>query len=69
MEERRNAVSAFIGASDIYLDCLEEVGETQELSELQDALAAEAHNQMVAHVDELVEGFNEQVRIFKAREE
>ena len=69
MEERRDAVRAFIAASDIYLDCLDEVSNTHELSDVQDALAAEAHNHMVAQVDELVESFNEQVRIFRAREE
>ena len=68
MDDRREAVSAFIAASDLYLDCLDEVSDTHELSELQNALAAEAHNQVVAQLDELVESFNEQVRIFKARE-
>jgi peptidyl-prolyl cis-trans isomerase A (cyclophilin A) len=68
MDERREAVSAFIAASDLYLDCLDEVSDAHELSELQDALAAEAHNEMVAQMDELVERFNEQVRIFKDRE-
>ena len=69
MNERREAVHAFIAASNIYLDCLAEVSDTQELSDVQDALAAEAHNRMVTQVDELVESFNEQVGIFKAREQ
>ena len=69
MNERRDAVDAFISASNIYLDCLAEVSDTQELSDEQNALAAEAHNRMVTQQDELVERFNEQVGIFKAREE
>jgi cyclophilin family peptidyl-prolyl cis-trans isomerase len=69
MDERREAVGAFIAANNIYLDCLAEVADTHELSELQDALAAEAHNQAVVEADELVESFNEQVRIFREREE
>jgi cyclophilin family peptidyl-prolyl cis-trans isomerase len=69
MEERREAVGAFIAANDIYLDCLAEIKDTHELSELQDALAAEAHNQAVAQADEIVESFNQQVRIFRDREE
>jgi predicted RNA-binding protein associated with RNAse of E/G family len=56
-------------ASDIYLDCLTEVGDEHELTDEQDAVAAAAHNQMVTQVDDLVESFNEQVRIFKAREQ
>jgi peptidyl-prolyl cis-trans isomerase A (cyclophilin A) len=69
MEERREAVHAFMVASDIYLDCLTEVGDEHELTDEQDAVAAAAHNQMVTQVDDLVESFNEQVRIFKAREQ
>jgi hypothetical protein len=69
MDERREAVGAFIAANNIYLDCLAEIGDTHELSELQDALAAEAHNRAVVQADELVESFNEQVRIFRDREE
>ena len=69
MDERREAVGAFIAANNIYLDCLAEVSDTRELSELQDALAAEAHNRAVVQADELVESFNEQVRIFRDREE
>jgi hypothetical protein len=69
MDERREAVGAFIAANNIYLDCLAEVGDTHELSRLQDALAAEAHNRAVEQADELVESFNEQVRIFRDREE
>jgi cyclophilin family peptidyl-prolyl cis-trans isomerase len=69
MDERREAVGAFIAANNIYLDCLEEVGDKYELSELQEAFAAEAHNRAVVQADELVESFNEQVRIFRDREE
>jgi hypothetical protein len=69
MDESREAVGAFIAANNIYLDCLAEVGNTHELSALQDALGAEAHNRAVVEADELVESFNEQVRIFREREE
>jgi cyclophilin family peptidyl-prolyl cis-trans isomerase len=69
MDERREAVGAFIAANNIYLDCLAEVGDKHELSDLQNALAAEAHNHAVVQADELVERFNEQVRIFREREE
>jgi len=69
MNERREAVHAFITASSIYLDCLAEVSDAQGLSDVQKALAAEANNRMVTQVDELVERFNEQVSIFQAREE
>lgn len=69
MEARREAVGAFITANDIYLDCLAEIKDTHDLSDLQDVLATEAHNQAVTQADELVQGFNEQVRIFRDREE
>jgi cyclophilin family peptidyl-prolyl cis-trans isomerase len=69
MDESREAVGAFIAANNIYLDCLADVSDTHELSELQDALAAEAHNRAVVQADELVVSFNEQVRIFRDREE
>jgi peptidyl-prolyl cis-trans isomerase A (cyclophilin A)/peptidyl-prolyl cis-trans isomerase B (cyclophilin B) len=69
MEERREAVGAFIAANDIYLDCLAEIKDTHDLSDLQDVLATEAHNQAVTQADELVERFNEQVRIFRDRDE
>jgi cyclophilin family peptidyl-prolyl cis-trans isomerase len=69
MVEGQAAVRTFITASEMYLDCLTEVIDTQELSDRQRAQGVEAHNQMVSRMEQLAEDFNEQVRIFKAREE
>jgi hypothetical protein len=69
MVESQAAVRDFISGSEMYLDCIAEVIDTQHLSERQHALGIEAHNQMVSRMEKLAEDFNEQVRIFKAREE
>jgi len=68
MVEGQAAVRDYMGASEMYLDCLSEVIDRRDLSDAEHASAVRRHNEAVALMEELAESFNRQVRIFKARE-
>src|SRR5688572_4825768 len=60
-------VREFVAAAEIYLACLSQViDDGNRSAELRNA-AVEEHNRMVAAMEEIAAGFNEQIRIFKAR--
>jgi cyclophilin family peptidyl-prolyl cis-trans isomerase len=68
MVEGQAAVRDFMAESETYLDCLSEVIDDRNVTDAQHANAVQRHNQMVSLMEQLAERFNEQVRVFKARE-
>lgn len=69
MTQGQAAVHDFMAESNLYLDCLSEVVDEHEHTEEQRVSAVERHNRMVTLMEQLAEEFNQQVRVFKAREE
>ena len=60
-------VREFVAAGDAYLACLDRViNDDDRAASLRNA-AVEEYNRMVASMEEIAAGFNEQIRIFKAR--
>jgi cyclophilin family peptidyl-prolyl cis-trans isomerase len=64
----QNAVKTFIADSEMYLDCLSETIDEDDLTDGEHANAVRQHNQMVRLMEELAEDFNREVRAFKSRE-
>ncbi|HVJ30868.1 MAG TPA: peptidylprolyl isomerase [Gammaproteobacteria bacterium] len=60
-------VREFVAAGETYLACLSRVIDDEERSAGLRNAAVEEHNRMVAAMEEIAAGFNEQIRIFKAR--
>ncbi|HEY3519397.1 MAG TPA: peptidylprolyl isomerase [Gammaproteobacteria bacterium] len=60
-------VREFVAAGETYLACLSRVIDDEERSAGLRNAAVEEHNRMVAAMEEVAAGFNEQIRIFKAR--
>ena len=60
-------VREFVTAGEAYLACLARVIDDEERSAGLRNAAVEEHNRMVAAMEEVAAGFNEQIRIFKAR--
>jgi hypothetical protein len=65
----QTAMRDFMTESEMYLDCLAEVIDEQDLTDAQHASAARRHNEMVSLMEQFAEDFNKQVRAFKARDE
>lgn len=65
----QTAMRDFMSESEMYLDCLAEVIDGQELTDEQHSSAARRHNEMVSLMEKFAEDFNTQVRAFKAREQ
>jgi hypothetical protein len=69
MVESQTAVRQFMTDSEMYLDCLSDLIDGDELSDSQHANAVREHNRMVSVMEQLAERFNAQVRAYRAREE
>jgi hypothetical protein len=64
----QTAVREFVVASETYLDCLAKIiDDAARAAEHRNAAVAE-HNRVVASMETVANGFNEQLRIFKARQ-
>jgi cyclophilin family peptidyl-prolyl cis-trans isomerase len=67
MVASQRQVREFVAAGDAYLACLDRViNDDKRAAGLRNA-AVEEYNRMVASMEEIAAGFNEQIRIFKAR--
>lgn len=67
MVASQRQVREFVAAGDAYLACLDRViNDEKRAAGLRNA-AVEEYNRMVAAMEEIAAGFNEQIRIFKAR--
>jgi cyclophilin family peptidyl-prolyl cis-trans isomerase len=60
-------VREFVAAGEAYVACLARVIDDEERSAGLRNAAVEEHNRMVAAMEEIAAGFNEQIRIFRAR--
>jgi cyclophilin family peptidyl-prolyl cis-trans isomerase len=60
-------VREFVAAGEAYLACLSRVIDDEDRSAGLRNAAVEEHNRMVAAMEEIAAGFNEQVRIYRAR--
>jgi len=60
-------VREFVAAGEAYLACLTDVIDDEERSPGLRNAAVEEHNRMVAAMEAIAAGFNEQIRIFRAR--
>jgi peptidyl-prolyl cis-trans isomerase B (cyclophilin B) len=67
MVASQRQVREFVAAGEAYLACLAEVIDDEERSAGLRNAAVEEHNRMVAAMEEIAAGFNEQIRIFRAR--
>ena len=64
----RDDVQVFIGAGDMYLACLSDIIDGEDLSDEELSLAVREHNRMVAVMEQLAEDFNDQLRAYRDRE-
>ena len=69
MTQGQAAIRDFMTESNLYLDCLSAVIDEREHTDEQRISAVERHNRMVTLMEQLAEEFNQQVRVFKAREQ
>ena len=60
-------VREFVAAAEAYLACLSRVIDDEDRSAGLRNAAVEEHNRMVAAMETIAAGFNEQIRIFRAR--
>ena len=60
-------VREFVAGGDAYLACLDRVINDEDRAASLRNAAVEEYNRMVAAMEEIAAGFNEQIRIFKAR--
>lgn len=60
-------VREFVAASEAYLACLARVIDDEDRAAALRNAAVEEHNRMVAAMEEIAAGFNEQIRIFRTR--
>jgi hypothetical protein len=60
-------VREFVAGGDAYLACLDRLINDEDRSGGLRNAAVEEYNRMVAAMEEIAAGFNEQIRIFKAR--
>ena len=60
-------VREFVAAAEAYLACLSRIIDDEDRSANLRNAAVEEHNRMVAAMEEIAAGFNEQIRIFRAR--
>ena len=64
----RDDVQAFIAAGDVYLACLSDVIDAEDLSDEEHSLAVREHNRMVAVMEQLAEEFNTALRAYRDRQ-
>ena len=64
----RDDVQAFIGAGDMYLACLSQVIDAEDLSDEEHSLSVREHNRMVAVMEQLAEEFNAALRAYRDRQ-
>jgi cyclophilin family peptidyl-prolyl cis-trans isomerase len=69
MVEGQTDVRQFMSDSEMYLDCLSDLIDGDQLNDSQHANAVREHNRMVSVMEQLAEEFNSQVRAYRAREE
>jgi cyclophilin family peptidyl-prolyl cis-trans isomerase len=67
MVASQRQVREFVAAGDAYLACLDRLIDDEERAAGLRNAAVEEYNRMVAAMEEIAAGFNEQIRIFKAR--
>ena len=67
MVASQRQVREFVAAGDAYLACLDRVINDEKRAAGLRNVAVEEYNRMVAAMEEIAAGFNEQIRIFKAR--
>ncbi|HEX7235382.1 MAG TPA: peptidylprolyl isomerase [Gammaproteobacteria bacterium] len=67
MLSAQRQVREFVAAGEAYLACLSRIIDDEKRSAGLRNAAVEEHNRMVAAMEEIAAGFNEQIRIFKAR--
>jgi cyclophilin family peptidyl-prolyl cis-trans isomerase len=67
MVASQRQVREFVAAGEAYLACLSRVIDDEDRSAGLRNAAVEEHNRMVAAMEEIAAGFNEQVRIYRAR--
>lgn len=65
----QTAVREFMASSEMYLECLNDIIDEEDLSDEQHATTVREHNRMVTVMEQLAEEFNAQVRAFRAREQ
>ena len=68
MVASQRQVREFVAAGERYLACLAEIVDDDERSGTLRNAAVDEHNRMVAAMEEVAAAFNEQVRIFRARD-
>jgi peptidyl-prolyl cis-trans isomerase A (cyclophilin A)/peptidyl-prolyl cis-trans isomerase B (cyclophilin B) len=68
MVASQRQVREFVAAGERYLACLAEIVDDEERSAALRNAAVDEHNRMVAAMEEVAATFNEQLRIFRARE-
>jgi hypothetical protein len=69
MVEGQAAIREFMAASEMYLECLNDIIDEEDLSDEQHANTVREHNRVVSVMEQLAEEFNTQVRAFRAREQ
>jgi cyclophilin family peptidyl-prolyl cis-trans isomerase len=69
MVEGQASVRDFMAASEMYLECLNDIIDEEDLSDEQHANNVREHNRVVSVMEQLAEEFNAQVRAFRAREQ
>lgn len=67
MVASQRQVREFVASGEAYLACLGRIIDDKDLSAGLRNAAVEEHNRMVAAMEQIAAGFNEQVRIFRAR--
>jgi hypothetical protein len=67
MVASQRQVREFVAAGEAYLACVARIIDDEDRSAGLRNAAVEEHNRMVAAMEEIAAGFNEQIRIFRAR--
>jgi cyclophilin family peptidyl-prolyl cis-trans isomerase len=67
MLSSQRQIREFVAAGDAYLACVDRILKDEDRSAGLRNAAVEEYNRMVAAMEEIAAGFNEQIRIFKAR--
>jgi cyclophilin family peptidyl-prolyl cis-trans isomerase len=68
MVASQRQVREFVAAGEAYLACIARIIDDEDRSAGLRNAAVEEHNRMVAAMEEIAAGFNEQIRIFRARD-
>jgi peptidyl-prolyl cis-trans isomerase A (cyclophilin A) len=67
MMAAQDAVRLFVDLSEDYLDCLADVLDNEQLTDLQNVAGISSHNEVVTLMERVAEEFNEQVRDYRER--